>query len=138
MVALLSSLVFLLLCSLFSSLSLTIELLEVYPRPDGTVYVCDACHENPPLPPSPSDIKVNKSNTYLTRRIVIFHLFVCVDEIEAIKAIAAKVSSHLVDADVEAEQACYLPLSPDGVPIIGKVRGDGGRRGSKEKSVERR
>ena len=35
----------------------------------------------------------------------------------------ASLSSALADATVEAEQACYLPVSGDSMPVIGKVPG---------------
>lgn len=38
----------------------------------------------------------------------------------------AAVSSLLADGKVVKSQACYLPLSPDGVPVIGRVPGAAG------------
>ena len=40
-----------------------------------------------------------------------------------IRAVAASLSSTLATFEVEAQQACYLPLPPDGLPIIGGVPG---------------
>lgn len=37
--------------------------------------------------------------------------------------VGASISSALSDGKVEAEQACYLPVSTDSVPVIGKVPG---------------
>lgn len=32
-------------------------------------------------------------------------------------------SSALAEGTVEAQQACYLPVSPDGLPVLGRVPG---------------
>lgn len=37
--------------------------------------------------------------------------------------VGAAISSVLVKADLVQEQACFLPLSPDGVPAIGALPG---------------
>lgn len=75
---------------------------EVYPRPDGSVYVCGEPQGDVPLPPSPSDVTVMEE-----RAAVIEHA-------------AGLVSSALRGAEVEARQACYLPNSEDGMPLIGR------------------
>eukprot|EP00092_Neocalanus_flemingeri_P031003 GFUD01033674.1.p1 GENE.GFUD01033674.1~~GFUD01033674.1.p1 ORF type:complete len:368 (+),score=36.14 GFUD01033674.1:67-1170(+) len=77
---------------------------EVYPRPDGTVYVCGSvAAEHAPLPEHPKD--------------VIFDSSAC----EQIKALAGKVCLELKNAENYSKSACYLPHSADGTPIIGKV-----------------
>merc|ERR1711936_19517 len=38
-----------------------------------------------------------------------------------LEAIATSLSSHLKGAKLLQKQACYLPCSPDGIPIIGKL-----------------
>lgn len=45
--------------------------------------------------------------------------------IRMLHKIAGNVSSHLKDgeAEVVAEQACFLPCSDDGLPVIGEVPG---------------
>ena len=45
------------------------------------------------------------------------------DSIRILKRVASSVSSHLREggAQVKAEQACFLPLTDDDVPIIGAV-----------------
>lgn len=45
--------------------------------------------------------------------------------IEVLKRVAATVSSHLgvEEARVKAEQACFLPCTEDGIPIIGEIPG---------------
>lgn len=77
---------------------------EVYPRPNGDVYVC-GMSETVPVPDNPNDILPSKGAP------------------EMLKRIAASVSSHLADADVATEQACFLPCSEDGVPVIGRIPG---------------
>ena len=42
------------------------------------------------------------------------------------QATAAALSSHLASAAVDARQACFRPLSQDGVPVIGAVPGTPG------------
>lgn len=41
----------------------------------------------------------------------------------ALQEVGASISSALAGAKVEAEQACYLPVAADSVPVIGKVPG---------------
>lgn len=77
---------------------------EVYPRPDGTVYMCGE-GDSDPLPDDPSLIRPSAA---------------CVDELQAV---ASNVSSFLAAAPREAEQACFLPCSPDGSPLVGAVKG---------------
>lgn len=36
------------------------------------------------------------------------------------QGVASSLASGLAGAAVEAEQACYLPLSGDGLPVIGR------------------
>jgi glycine/D-amino acid oxidase-like deaminating enzyme len=47
------------------------------------------------------------------------------DSIGVLKRVASNVSSHLTEgeATVKAEQACFLPCTDDGVPVIGEVPG---------------
>jgi glycine/D-amino acid oxidase-like deaminating enzyme len=42
---------------------------------------------------------------------------------ERLRQIASRVSSNLKDAAVETKQACYLPQSTDGLPLIGRLHG---------------
>ncbi len=74
---------------------------EVYPRPDGSVYVCGESSEDP-LPARAADINVREN--------------LC----NIIEGVAGSLASSLDGAEVEARQACYLPLSPDGLPLIGR------------------
>ncbi|ONI02917.1 hypothetical protein PRUPE_6G229100 [Prunus persica] len=79
---------------------------EVYPRPTGEVYVCGMSAEAE-IPDDPEQIVGNP------------------ESIEVLKGVASSVSSHLREgeAQVKAEQACFLPCTDDGVPVIGEVPG---------------
>lgn len=46
------------------------------------------------------------------------------ESIRTLKRVAATVSSHMGgDAEVKVEQACFLPCTDDGVPVIGEMPG---------------
>ncbi|KAF3439015.1 hypothetical protein FNV43_RR17290 [Rhamnella rubrinervis] len=79
---------------------------EVYPRPTGEVYVCGMSAEEE-VPDDPDQIVGNP------------------ESIRALKRVACNVSSHLKEgeAQVTAEQACFLPCTDDSVPIIGELPG---------------
>lgn len=77
---------------------------EVYPRPDGSVYICGS-PEQIELPLDPNTIQANP------------------ESIEDLKEVARSVSTRLADAPLEVGQSCYLPVSEDGVPVMGKVPG---------------
>ncbi|GJN24534.1 hypothetical protein PR202_gb12279 [Eleusine coracana subsp. coracana] len=80
---------------------------EVYPRPTGEVYVCGMSKDED-APDDPATITGEP------------------DSIAMLHKIAGRVSSHLrteEGAKVVAEQACYLPCSTDGLPIIGEMPG---------------
>lgn len=77
---------------------------EVYPRPDGSVYICGS-PEYIALPNDPKTIQADPSS------------------IEDLKEVARSVSSKLADAPLEVGQSCFLPLSPDGLPVMGRVPG---------------
>lgn len=78
---------------------------EIYPRPDGTVYVCGQ-GDKEPLPADPADVEFSDKSC------------------DVLKEALGGVASGLKDAKVQAKQACYLPLNKsDGVPLIGKVSG---------------
>ena len=42
------------------------------------------------------------------------------------QAVAASLSSELANGTVEAQQACFRPLTPDGLPVIGAIPGSPG------------
>ena len=77
---------------------------EVYPRPDGSVYICGS-PEQVELPRDPNTIQANPQS------------------VEDLKEVARSVSSKLADAPLEVGQSCYLPVSEDGVPVMGQVPG---------------
>lgn len=82
---------------------------EVYPRPTGEVYVCGMSAEVE-VPEDPEQIVGNP------------------ESIEVLKRVAGTVSSHLREgeAQVKAEQACFLPCTDDSVPVIGELPGMAG------------
>lgn len=43
-----------------------------------------------------------------------------------VRAVAASLCSSLAGAPVVSQQACYLPMPPDGLPVVGQVPGLGG------------
>ncbi|CAO3610755.1 unnamed protein product [Cunninghamella blakesleeana] len=77
---------------------------EVYPRSDGTVYICSATDETIPLPESADKVTTDPKAIHL------------------LKKLSGKLSPHLkvTDDNIMVEQACYLPISRDGTPLIGK------------------
>ncbi|XP_076821918.1 uncharacterized protein LOC143468523 [Clavelina lepadiformis] len=80
---------------------------EIYPRPDGEVYICGMAENRKPssaLPPPQSVVPTEGS---------------C----QKIKEMSNSVSSFLKDGEVSCGQACYLPLTHDGLPLIGRVPG---------------
>ncbi|THD18335.1 FAD dependent oxidoreductase [Fasciola hepatica] len=77
---------------------------EVYPRPDGTVYMC-GLSDSEPVPASAPEVVVDSWRCDRLREVI------------------ASVSPTLSQAELVSEHACYLPLSPDGVPVIGPVVG---------------
>ncbi|KAI9289478.1 FAD dependent oxidoreductase [Umbelopsis sp. AD052] len=81
---------------------------EIYPRPDSTVYMCGGLDDEP-LPPSAAEVKVNANS---------------IDIIQQLSAIASP--SHLDGAEILIRQACYLPNSNDGLPLIGEYPGISG------------
>ncbi|EUC62181.1 FAD-dependent oxidoreductase [Rhizoctonia solani AG-3 Rhs1AP] len=80
---------------------------EVYPRLDGTVYLCGAGGENEsvPLPERADQVKPSPA------------------AIQRLKEAAEFVSPGTFEnAQVVAEQCCFRPNSQTGLPVIGKVR----------------
>lgn len=75
---------------------------EVFPRPDGTTYVCGLSSESP-LPPDPAEVGPDPG--------------AC----EELHRIAARLSPVLAAAPVLARQACYRPITRDGLPLIGRA-----------------
>jgi glycine/D-amino acid oxidase-like deaminating enzyme len=78
--------------------------LEVYPRPDGTTYVCGLSSEAP-LPLDPAEVVPDP------------------DAWERLRAMTARLAPSLAEAEIVAAQACYRPVARDGLPLIGRVPG---------------
>jgi len=77
---------------------------EVFPRADGTTYVCAISSESP-LPGDPADVAPDPG------------------AIGRLEAICARVSPVLAASRIVARQACYRPVTRDGLPLIGPLRG---------------
>jgi glycine/D-amino acid oxidase-like deaminating enzyme len=77
---------------------------EVFPRADGTTYVCAISSESP-LPVDPAEVAPD------------------LGAIERLQAICARLSPVLAESKVLAQQACYRPVTQDGLPLIGPVPG---------------
>jgi len=75
---------------------------EIIPRPDGTVYVCGMA-DLQPLPESPEGVEVSEAGCATLARA------------------AGRVSAMLAAAPITRRQACYRPVTDDGLPLIGRV-----------------
>ena len=75
---------------------------EIFPRPDGTTYVC-AISSEAPLPLDPAAVAPDRG------------------AIERLHAMCRSLSPALAGAKVLAAQACYRPVARDGLPLIGAV-----------------
>jgi glycine/D-amino acid oxidase-like deaminating enzyme len=80
---------------------------EIFPRADGTTYVCAISSETP-LPIDPAQIAPDPG------------------AIERLEAICAFLSPVLSSTKILARQACYRPITADGLPLIGRVSGVAG------------
>jgi glycine/D-amino acid oxidase-like deaminating enzyme len=80
---------------------------EIYPRPDGEVYVC-GLSDDQPLPEDPRGVLTHSEASARLQRM------------------AATLSSHMKQSQVVAENACYRPICADGLPLLGSVPGVGG------------
>jgi glycine/D-amino acid oxidase-like deaminating enzyme len=76
---------------------------EVFPRPDGTTYICGLSSEEP-LPPDPAAVA---TDGHATARL---------------RAMTRTFAPALAEAEVVSAQACYRPVTRDGLPLIGPVR----------------
>jgi glycine/D-amino acid oxidase-like deaminating enzyme len=77
---------------------------EVFPRSDGTTYVC-AISSDSPLPIDPAAVAPDPG------------------AIERLLRMCHELSPALASAKVLARQACYRPITRDGLPLIGRVPG---------------
>ena len=80
---------------------------EIFPRPDGDVYVCGMA-DPAPLPASPEEVTVDEASCATLARA------------------AGRVSTALAGAPIDRQQACYRPVTDDGLPLIGRVPGTPG------------
>jgi glycine/D-amino acid oxidase-like deaminating enzyme len=80
---------------------------EIFPRPDGEVYVCGMA-DPAPLPDSPEAVDVSEASCAVLARA------------------AGRVSTALAAAPIARRQACYRPVTDDGLPLIGRVPGAAG------------
>lgn len=80
---------------------------EVFPRPDGTTYICAISSESP-LPIDPRHIAPDPG------------------AIEQLEAMCRRLSPVLADAQILVRQACFRPVTQDGLPLIGPVPGTKG------------
>ena len=80
---------------------------EIFPRPGGEVYVCGMA-DPAPLPDSPEAVEVSEASCDVLARA------------------AGRVSAALAAARVMRRQACYRPVTDDGLPLIGRVPGVAG------------
>ena len=77
---------------------------ELFPRSDGTTYVC-AISSDSPLPVDPAEVGPDAG------------------AIERFERMCSAMSPVLASAKILARQACYRPITPDGVPLIGAIPG---------------
>ena len=77
---------------------------ELFPRPDGTTYVCGISSDSL-LPIDPAAVVPDPG------------------AIERLEAICNEVSPALASAKILARQACYRPIIRDGLPLVGRVPG---------------
>lgn len=80
---------------------------EVFPRANGTTYVC-AISSDAPLPIDPAEVKPDPG------------------AFERLEAMCALLSPALNPTKIRARQACYRPITADGLPLIGRVTGVAG------------
>jgi glycine/D-amino acid oxidase-like deaminating enzyme len=80
---------------------------EIFPRPDGEVYLC-GLSDNQPLPEDPADISLSRSAT------------------ATLQGAAGALASSMGDARLLTENACYRPVCADALPLMGEVPGIAG------------
>src|SRR6266849_2865989 len=77
---------------------------ELFPRPDGTTYVC-AISSEAPLPLDPAEVVPDPG------------------AIARLQSMCSDLSPVLASTEVLARQACFRPVTRDGLPLIGRVPG---------------
>ncbi len=81
---------------------------EVFPRADGSTHVC-AFSGQGPLPMNPAEVKPDPR------------------DIARLQALCERLSPAFRPDRIIARQACFRPVTQDGLPLIGKVPGQRGR-----------
>jgi glycine/D-amino acid oxidase-like deaminating enzyme len=77
---------------------------ELFPRSDGTTYVCAISSESP-LPVDPAEVSPDPG------------------AMERLERMCRVMSPVLASAKILARQACYRPVTRDGLPLIGRIPG---------------
>jgi glycine/D-amino acid oxidase-like deaminating enzyme len=77
---------------------------ELFPRADGTTWVC-AISTTGPVPIDPADVAPEEGAH------------------ARLEALCRKISPALAAAPIKARQACFRPVTVDGLPLIGAVPG---------------
>jgi glycine/D-amino acid oxidase-like deaminating enzyme len=77
---------------------------EVFPRADGTTYVCAISSESP-VPLDPATVVPDEG------------------AIARLEAMCARLSPVLAQSPILARQACFRPVTRDGLPLIGRLPG---------------
>ena len=77
---------------------------EVFPRADGTTYVCGISSDSP-VPLDPDRVTPDDG------------------AIDRLKTLCARLSPVLARSPILASQACYRPVTGDGMPLIGAISG---------------
>ena len=77
---------------------------EIFPRADGTVWAC-AISSTATLPPDPADVAADAGAH------------------ARLEALCRSLAPALADAPIVARQACFRPVTEDGLPLIGRVPG---------------
>jgi glycine/D-amino acid oxidase-like deaminating enzyme len=77
---------------------------ELFPRADGTTWVC-AISTMGPLPVDPADVAADEGAH------------------ARLEALCRNISPALAAAPIKARQACFRPVTEDGLPLIGAVPG---------------
>ena len=77
---------------------------EIFPRADGTTYVC-AISSDSPLPTDPGLVVPDDG------------------AIDRLKALCGRISPILASSRILSSQACFRPVTQDGLPLIGAIPG---------------
>jgi glycine/D-amino acid oxidase-like deaminating enzyme len=85
----------------------TLHTPELFPRADGTTYLCGLSGEAP-LPVDPAAVAPDEGAA------------------ETLQAMTRRFAPGLADAEILASQACYRPVTQDGLPLMGPVPGIAG------------